>query len=546
MNQQENIVKVLLVDDDELDRRLVKLVLVQTQGQVRFNVQTAASLSEAIQKLPAGGFDIVLQDLNLPDGRGTEIVEKVFSVVPNVPIVVLTGFDDEEAGLEAIRAGAEDYLVKGSGLEYTLIKTIRYAIERKKSKASLIEAKQELEKTNARLMQTTETANKLAQEAEKANVAKSQFLANISHEIRTPMNAIIGFGEVLSEEHLTQEQSGYVRLILDSAKRLLLLINDILDFSKIEANRIKVENIECDIPELIANVESLMRPDAKQKNLEFNVNCSPDVPRKIIIDAVKLRQCLINLVSNAVKFTEKGKIDFIVQQIMRDQKPFIEFKVIDTGIGIPLDKQDSIFEVFTQADGSTTRKYGGTGLGLAVTRQLIRLLGGNISFFSEAGKGSAFTVIVPVDVIIEKDNKNTSKNINPEEYTGRFSGRALVVDDTPSNQALIKCILEKLGFIVTIAADGLQAMDAVASQEFDIVMMDMQMPNMNGFETTKRLHNFGFKNPIIAMSASMMNEDEEKCRRIGCDDYISKPIDHSALIKAICRFIKPAVQLQNV
>ncbi|OHB50770.1 MAG: hypothetical protein A2Y10_01730 [Planctomycetes bacterium GWF2_41_51] len=544
MNHPDNTAKVLLVDDDELDRRLVKLVLIQAQGQVRFNVETAATFSEAIQKLQTGFFDIVLQDLNLPDCRGTEIVEKVFAIAANIPIVVLTGFDDEEAGLEAIRAGAEDYLVKGSGLEYTLIKTIRYAIERKKSKASLIEAKQELEKTNAILMQTSDTANKLAHEAEKANVAKSQFLANISHEIRTPMNAIIGFGEVLSEEHLTQEQSGYVRLILDSAKRLLLLINDILDFSKIEAGRIKVENVECDIPELIANVESLMRPDSKQKNLEFNVLCSAEVPRKVVIDAVKLRQCLINLVSNAVKFTEKGKIDFTVQSIMRDQKPYLEFKVTDTGIGIHLDKQDSIFEVFTQADGSTTRKYGGTGLGLAVTRQLVRLLGGNISLFSEVGKGSTFTLIVPADIVITEDNKHS--DVDEEGYTGRFSGRVLIVEDTPLNQTFIKCILEKLGFTATIASDGLQALDAVNTQEFDLVLMDMQMPNMNGFETTKRLHAFGFKNPIIAISASLMNEDEEKCRQAGCDDYVAKPIDRAYLIKTICKYIKPAAQFQNV
>ncbi|OQA02732.1 MAG: Autoinducer 2 sensor kinase/phosphatase LuxQ [Planctomycetes bacterium ADurb.Bin401] len=218
----------------------------------------------------------------------------------------------------------------------------------------------------------------------------------------------------------------------------------------------------------------------------------------------------------------------------------------DTGIGIPFDKQDSIFEVFTQADGSTTRKYGGTGLGLAVTRQLVRLLEGNISLFSEVGKGSTFKLVVPADIIVPKEQANSSYTLNPDEYTGRFSGRVLVVDDAPANQTLLKCILDKLGFTSTIAADGLQAMDAVTNQEFDLVLMDMQMPNMNGFETTKRLQAFGFKNPVIAMSASLMNEDEEKCRQIGCDDYISKPINHSALIEIICRYIKPAVQLQNV
>ncbi|HAL44628.1 MAG: hypothetical protein A2Y12_13360 [Planctomycetes bacterium GWF2_42_9] len=417
MTPTENIVKVLLVDDDELDRRLVKLVLVQSQPNIRFNVDTAASLSEAIQKLPAGGYDIVLQDLNLSDCRGTEIVEKVSATVPNVPIVVLTGFDDEDAGLEAIRAGAEDYLVKGSGLEYTLIKTIRYAIERKKSKASLVEAKHQLEQINARLMQTTIKANKLAQEAEKANVAKSQFLANMSHEIRTPMNAIIGFGEVLSEEKLSDEQKGYVKLILDSGKRLLLLINDILDFSRIEAGRMKVEKTDCDVPELMANIELLMKPEAQQKNLEFNIVCSPDMPQMIRTDSIKVRQCLINLVSNAIKFTENGKIEFKAEPRISDDKPFIEFTVSDTGIGIPADKHQTIFEAFTQADGSMTRKYGGTGLGLAVTKQLVKLLGGNISLSSAEGKGSTFTILIPADVVNvchKKTYQETTEEVNTE------------------------------------------------------------------------------------------------------------------------------------
>lgn len=538
MTQQENIVKVLLVDDDELDRRLVKLVLVQSQGSVRFNIDTAASLSEALGKMQSGTYDIILEDMNLSDCRGTEIVEKVSAAVPNVPIVVLTGFDDDDAGLEAIRAGAEDYLVKGSGLEYTLVKTIRYAIERKKSKASLIEAKNELEQTNAQLMQTTIKANILAQEAEKANVAKSQFLANISHEIRTPMNAIIGFGEVLAEEPLGDVQKSYVKLILDSAKRLLLLINDILDFSRIEAGRMKVEKTECDVQELIANIESLMRPEATAKNLEFNVVCEQNVPPLIKTDSLKLRQCLINLVSNAIKFTEQGKIDIAVESFADNEKSFIEFRVTDTGIGIPADKHDAIFEVFTQADGSMTRKYGGTGLGLAVTRQLAKLLGGSIKFTSEEGKGSTFILSIPADVV-HTCRKASSHDVI-KEYNGKFSGEILVVEDSPANQLFLRRTLEKLGFTVSVTADGLQAIEAVQTEKFDLILMDMQLPNMKGFEVTKKLHSMGFKIPIIAMTASLMHEDEQQCRQAGSDDFIAKPIDCGLLIKVLCKYITQA------
>ncbi len=535
MTQQENIVKVLLVDDDELDRRLVKLILVQSQGSVRFNIDTAVSLSEALDKMQSGTYDIILEDLNLSDCRGTEIVEKVSAAVPNVPIVVLTGFDDEDAGLEAIRAGAEDYLVKGSGLEYTLVKTIRYAIERKKSKASLIEAKHELEQTNAQLIQTTIKTNKLAQEAEKANVAKSQFLANISHEIRTPMNAIIGFGEVLAEEPLGDVQKGYVNLILDSAKRLLLLINDILDFSRIEAGRMKVEKAECDVQELIANIESLMRPEAATKNLEFNVVCEQNVHPLIKTDSLKLRQCLINLVSNAIKFTDNGKIDVAVESLINEEKPFVGFRVTDTGIGIPADKHDAIFEVFTQADGSMTRKYGGTGLGLAVTRQLAKLLGGSIQLTSEEGKGSTFTLLIPADAV--HTHHKTSSHEDVREYNGKFSGKVLVVEDSPANQLFLNNTLEKLGFNVSIVSDGQQAVGAASTEKFDLILMDMQLPNMKGTEATQKLRSRGYNKPIIAMTASLIKDDEEECMQSGCDDFLAKPIDCGLLIKMLCKYM---------
>lgn len=544
MTRQENIVKVLLVDDDELDRRLVKLVLVQAQGNVRFNVETAASLYDALGKLQTGSYDIILEDLNLADCRGTEIVEKVSAAVPNVPIVVLTGFDDEEAGLEAIRAGAEDYLVKGSGLEYTLVKTIRYAIERKKSKASLIEAKRELEQTNARLLQTTIKANKLAQEAEKANVAKSQFLANISHEIRTPMNAIIGFGEVLAEEQLGETQKGYVNLILDSAKRLLLLINDILDFSRIEAGRMKVEKTECDIQELAANIESLMRPEAAAKNLEFNVVCKPNAVLLIRSDPLKIRQCLINLVSNAIKFTEHGRVELLIDTTEQNKKPFIKFVVSDTGIGIPADKHEAIFEVFTQADGSMTRKYGGTGLGLAVTRQLARLLGGGIELTSQVGKGSTFTLLIPAEDIHTSRKKAGFAEI--KEYSGKFCGKVLVAEDSPANQLFLHNTLEKLGLNVSIVSDGRQAVEAAGIDKFDLILMDMQLPGMTGFEATQKLRSRGIQTPVIAMTASLQNEDELKCRQAGCDDFLAKPIDCNMLIHVLSKYFAPAETVHTV
>jgi signal transduction histidine kinase len=536
MSQTDKSVNVLIVDDDELDRRLVKLVLARAANLIRFNVESAQTITEALEKLVKDNFNIILLDLNLPDSRGTETVQKIFNAAPDVPIVVLTGLDDENAGLEAIRSGAENYLVKGDGLEYTLVRTIRYAIERKRAKTSLVEAKQELERINARLIKATATAEEMAAEAERANTAKSQFLANMSHEIRTPMNAIIGFSEVLEEEPLTGQQKEYVKMILDSSRHLLELINGILDFSKIEAGRMRAETVECDIRALLANIESLMNPSAKQKQLEFKIDCTEDVPDTIVTDPAKLRQCIINLVSNAIKFTEHGFVKLAARQTAKDDKPFVEFEITDTGIGIPADKLDILFESFTQADGSTTRKYGGTGLGLAITKQLADLMGGNITVESEAGKGSTFRLVIPANTADGRhndyENFAASQEVEKEAETS-FSGRVLVAEDSATNQVLIKPLLEKLGFVVTIAQNGLEVIEAVKNQHFELILMDMQMPEMNGYNATKKLRGLEVKTPIIAMTANVDEEDKEECLRAGCDDYISKPIDRTHLVNVI-------------
>jgi signal transduction histidine kinase len=543
MSQTDKLVNVLLVDDDELDRKLVKLVLIKAAAQIQFNVETAQNMSEALAKLADSSFSIVLLDLNLPDSRGTETVQKVFEVAPDVPIVVLTGLDDEDAGLDAIRSGAEDYLVKGDSLEYTLIRTIRYAIERKKTESSILEAKQELERINTRLLKATKTAQEMAAEAERANASKSEFLANMSHEIRTPMNAIIGFSEVLGEEPLTDQQKQYIKLILNSSRHLLGVVNDILDFSKIEAGQMSTESIECDIRVILEDVESLMNPLVKKKNLQLKIGYSDDVPVAIMADPARLRQCLINLLNNAVKFTEQGYVRIFAQKILKNNNPFIEFEVSDTGIGIPTEKLGTIFDSFTQADGSTTRKYGGTGLGLTITKQLAGLMGGDVTAESRVGRGSTFRFYIPATTPPEQfpENDESANNSEAEQETEmkhgnsqtEFSGRVLVAEDGLANQALIKLLLEKLGFVVTVAGDGLEAVDAIKNQHFEMVFMDMQMPNVNGYEATGRLRSLGINTPIIAMTANTAAEDEKQCLAAGCDDFVSKPIDKAHLLKVI-------------
>jgi signal transduction histidine kinase/CBS domain-containing protein len=345
-----------------------------------------------------------------------------------------------------------------------------------------------------KLEASVEEAEHLAREAMVANAAKSEFLANMSHEIRTPMNAIIGFGEVLAEEKLTDQQKHHLDIIQASAENLLHLVNDILDFSKIEAGKLNIEITDCSLEELLALIESLMQPKVMEKGLAFEVLQCSRLPVQIRTDSVRLRQCLINLINNAVKFTEKGHVHVDVSLQQAQDKPYIRFDVEDTGIGIPAEKQEEMFESFIQADGGTTRKYGGTGLGLAITKQLAHLLGGELSLTSEVGKGSVFSLTIPAGVDVKSQplfNKYDSVSKLSREPDAseqvKFSGRVLIAEDSISSQMLIKLLLEKMGLQVTTAQDGKEAVSKALSQPFDLIFMDIQMPNMNGYDATKAL-----------------------------------------------------------
>jgi signal transduction histidine kinase/CheY-like chemotaxis protein/CHASE3 domain sensor protein len=382
------------------------------------------------------------------------------------------------------------------------------------------------------------------QEAEEANHAKSQFLANMSHEIRTPMNAIVGFSDMLADEDLTQNQKADVNTIRGSAKSLLHLINDILDFSKIEAGQLDVEMTNCSLGKLLNSIESMMMPLAKEKSLDFKIVTNKEVPAQIHSDPYRLQQCLVNLTNNAHKFTEQGHVHLQVSLREDKRQHFIRFDVEDTGIGIPDDKQQAIFESFTQVDGSTTRKYGGTGLGLTVTRQLAELLGGELTLTSEEGKGSVFSLVIPIGVdivgqpLLDRDKaRNQVTDESRKADTAMFSGKVLVAEDIEGSQILMKLMLTKLGVDVTIAEDGNQALQKALSQSFDLILMDMQMPHMNGYEATRALKQQGYKTPIVALTANAMKGDDQKCVDAGCDDYLTKPIDRRELPRILAKYL---------
>lgn len=533
--------RVMIVEDE----RIVAFNLRQRLLKLGYEVPAVAvSGAQALEGVDQNNPDIVLMDINIEgDMDGIQTAERLGDTSP--PVIYLTAHSEETTLARARSTKPYGYLIKPFS-ERELHATIQMALQRWDVEKALREAKHEIESINteleSRIKERTQQLLEAKCEAELANNAKSLFLANMSHEIRTPLNAVLGLCYLLQKTELTGEQADYVKKADLAAHYLLGILNDILDFSKVEAGKLDLEEVDFNLDDLLKNVGTIVSVQAQERGLDLNIDENNAAGLQLRGDPLRLQQVLMNLSSNAIKFTEHGKVTISVRALEHMNGGVrLLFSVKDTGPGLSRDQVGRLFEAFQQADSSTTRRYGGTGLGLVICKRLVQLMGGDIGVDSMLGQGSNFyfELILP-RVTIQKALQDP---LPVEDAKARLLGaRILLAEDNLLNQEVAKAILRHEGVEVDIAENGRVAVDMVRNKGIDyyhLVLMDLQMPELDGFGATEQIRALpgSERLPILAMTADTVKEDRTRCLDVGMSDFVAKPIRVNKLLAILAKWI---------
>lgn len=524
--------KILLVDD----RPENILAISELISAPDIEIQSAQNAEQALELLLEHDFALGLIDVQMPVINGFELARLIRGVRRGrtLPMIFITAEpQDQRIVFEGYETGAVDLLFKP--LDPHMVRgKIRVFVELDQQKKLLTEQ-----------MRQTEI---LKTQAESANEAKSRFLANMSHEIRTPLAAVLGFTDIMSAGELGEtEKAECLAAIKRNGELLLRLIDDILDLSKIEAQKLKFEAQTFSLPALLRDVQATVSPRAAQKNIHLAFNGDLDPELEHVSDPLRIKQVLLNIVGNAIKFTEKGGVDVRWHHVAEapaggsKRSDRIVVVVRDTGIGLSPGQAETLFQPFTQADVSTRRRFGGTGLGLVISKQLARSLGGDLKLVESApDKGSVFEIsfLLPrkADAVTEK---TPSRTASPDTDAFAEGRRVLVVDDVQDNRILVERYLRSTGADILQAASGREAVEQVRRGAVDLIFMDIQMPGMDGYETTEQIRELGFAGPIVALTAHAMEEEIQRCREVGCDRVLTKPIQRQFLLHTMNELLHP-------
>ncbi len=514
---------VLVVDNNSADQKQLTSILREANN----TVISCSSSEETLKLIRTRSPDIILLSVTLPGLNGFSLCRKLRrnKNLSDIPVIFVTSHSGQKDILEGFNAGGNDYIIKPF-----------------QPKELLARVRNHLH-IHDMLLQN----KRLTERSEDSSSSKSEFLATMSHEIRTPLNSIIGMAEVLAETELTSEQQNFVRIFRSAGESLLEIINDILDLSKIEAGQTEFEAVDFHLPSLLNSVTSILSVRAAEQNTLVTTNIHPAVPDGVRGDPTRLRQILINLVGNGLKFTENGDVEI---SVTKNTDNNLLFSIKDNGIGIPKEKQELIFESFTQADSLTTRKYGGTGLGLTICQKLTKIMGGRIWLESMPGKGSTFFFTCSFAPALSGTLPATDQLAPPPSCQILQPARILLVDDNEDNRNLLCLYLRNTPYSLTTATNGAEAVTLFKQSAFDLVIMDIEMPVLDGYEATKQLRLWEEERhleatPIIALTAHAFVRYRKKCIEAGCSDYLTKPVRKDTLIQTLSTHLNPEQETSN-